>query len=82
MNFIVIGTFEAWAKLLPICQKNVDQVKENKKTWEGLTDSYEKMMKEGYNIKKLLEECDTKFEEKTLKKTYNIRQSLLVTDNQ
>lgn len=62
MNFIVIGTFEAWAKLLPQCQKNVDQVKENKKTWETLTDSYEKMMKEGYNMKKLLDECEEQFE--------------------
>lgn len=58
MNFIVQGTFETWSKLLPKAQKSLDTLKDNKKKYESKTEEFEQMMKEGYNLTKLIDELD------------------------
>lgn len=58
MNFLVLPLFTEYAKLLPLVKKNVDSLIENRKQWETMFDEFEKLMKEGYDMKKLIADID------------------------
>lgn len=58
MNFLVLPLFTEYAKLLPLAKKNVDSLIENRKQWETMFDEFEKLMKEGYDMKKLIADID------------------------
>lgn len=46
-DFVVYPYFEALTKILPKMQYTLDQLKENKVTWQASIEQYEKEMVEG-----------------------------------
>lgn len=59
-NFIIQPAFEAFRQLLPKVDANVRQLEQNKAKYNDLIPVHEKLMKQGYDIKAILQDIDMK----------------------